>query len=67
MITVYLNRERCEIPSDWKLSDLIENTIDDCRSFAVALNNQFIPRTQYANCNLKPDDRIDLITAMAGG
>ena len=35
--------------------------------FAAAVNLQFVPKTQYADHQLHPDDRIDIIAPVTGG
>jgi sulfur carrier protein len=35
--------------------------------FAAAVNLQFVPKTQYAEHQLHPDDRIDIIAPVTGG
>lgn len=34
---------------------------------AVAVNGQFVPRSQYAQARVKHDDKIDIVTAVGGG
>jgi sulfur carrier protein len=36
-------------------------------AFACAINNTFVPRPQWPDRTLKNDDRIDVITPIAGG
>ncbi|WP_042151377.1 MULTISPECIES: sulfur carrier protein ThiS [unclassified Pseudoalteromonas] len=36
-------------------------------SFAVALNAQFIAKGNYAKTTLKPGDKIDIMSPIAGG
>jgi sulfur carrier protein len=35
--------------------------------FAVARNGEFIPRANYAECEIQPGDRIDIVHPAAGG
>jgi sulfur carrier protein len=35
--------------------------------FAVACNGEFIPRANYAGCEIQPGDRIDIVHPAAGG
>jgi sulfur carrier protein len=35
--------------------------------FAVAVNLQFVPRTQYQSVALQADDRIEIISPVTGG
>ncbi|WP_196138719.1 sulfur carrier protein ThiS [Aliikangiella sp. G2MR2-5] len=36
-------------------------------SFAVALNETFVPKAEYQNTLLKEGDRIELVSPMQGG
>lgn len=50
------------------LMDLLRQLSLDQRSgMAVALNDQVVPKSQWAEQMLQPQDRITLITATAGG
>jgi sulfur carrier protein len=35
--------------------------------FAVACNGEFIPRANYAGCEIQPGDHIDIVHPAAGG
>jgi len=35
--------------------------------FAVALNKEFVPRSQYATVRLNDGDQLDLVVPMQGG
>jgi sulfur carrier protein len=35
--------------------------------FAVAHNEEFVPRANYGECRICPGDRIDVVNPMAGG
>jgi sulfur carrier protein len=35
--------------------------------FAVAINEEFIPRGTYEDCLVHPNDRIDIVHPTAGG
>jgi sulfur carrier protein len=35
--------------------------------FAVACNGEFIPSANYAGCEVRPGDRIDIVHPAAGG
>jgi thiamine biosynthesis protein ThiS len=39
----------------------------DSNSFVIALNQIFVPRSQYENTILQTDDDIELLSPMAGG
>lgn len=35
--------------------------------FAIAVNQQFVPNTHYADTTLQPDDRVEIIAPITGG
>ena len=37
------------------------------RPYAVARNEEFVPRAKYAECRINPGDRIAIVHASAGG
>ncbi len=39
----------------------------DARHVAVAVNEAVVPRTRWADVMLDADDRVEIITAVAGG
>ena len=46
---------------------LLAQGYDLASAFACAVNNGFVPRTQWPERSLKSGDRIDVITPIAGG
>ena len=46
---------------------LLAQGYDLATAFACAINNGFVPRTQWPMRTLKNGDRIDVITPIAGG
>ncbi len=39
----------------------------DCGKIAVAVNEDFVPRSQYASLRLKESDRVDIVAPVQGG
>ena len=46
---------------------LLAQGYDLATAFACAINNGFVPRTQWPARTLQANDRIDVITPIAGG
>ncbi|KTC78358.1 sulfur carrier protein ThiS [Legionella brunensis] len=67
MASIYLNDEIYQIEPAQSLHDLLMQNNHIGQHFAVAINNQFIPRTAYSTTTLYPGDRIDIIVPMQGG
>jgi sulfur carrier protein len=49
------------------LADFLVSIEGGSKQFAVAVNERFIARVDYAEVHLKAGDRIELVTPMAGG
>ena len=67
MIHIYLNDESHPIESNQSLHHLLLRNNYTELHFAIALNNQFIPRTAYSTTLLNEGDRVDIIVPMQGG
>ncbi|MBA2651059.1 MAG: sulfur carrier protein ThiS [Tatlockia sp.] len=67
MVSIYLNDAGLQIEPTQSLQELlIQNNYID-QHFAVAINNQLIPRIAYNSTLLNPGDRVDIIVPMQGG
>ncbi|MBB6523176.1 sulfur carrier protein ThiS [Pseudoteredinibacter isoporae] len=70
---IVLNGKAVEIPQPDNLQDFFDslNRNDAAiilpKQFAVALNAQFIPRSQYADTALQEGDDLELLVPMQGG
>lgn len=49
------------------LSNLIASLVAGEQRVAVAVNQQVVPRSQWSDCLLKDNDRIDIFESIAGG
>lgn len=67
MISIYFNDEVQQIEPSRSLQELLIQNNCIKQHFAVAINNQLIPRGVYNITPLKPNDRIDIIVPMQGG
>jgi sulfur carrier protein len=63
---VLINQEPHELPEDITLAEAIA-LIKVRTPFAVAVNLNFVPRTQYAQTPLQEGDQLEIITPAAGG
>lgn len=61
-----INDTPCTLPADAKVADALA-LIDAKPPFAVAVNRQFVPRSNYASHALQADDRIEVIRPVTGG
>jgi sulfur carrier protein len=67
MITIYINDEACKVKKTQTLHELLQQKNQLDLHFAVAINNQHIPRIAYHTTVLKAGDRVAIIVPMQGG
>ncbi|MCF2972542.1 sulfur carrier protein ThiS [Synechococcus sp. Nb3U1] len=63
---VLINQKPCELPDGITLAEAVA-LIEVSNPFAVAVNLNFVPRTQYAQTALQEGDQLEIITPAAGG
>jgi sulfur carrier protein len=63
---VIVNGETRPLPEPRTLTALLIS-LSPKNPFAVALNEEFIPRGDYPVCRISPGDRIDIVHPTAGG
>lgn len=67
MIHVHFNDELIFLDDNYSLAEFLIQKNYTKDYFAVAVNRQFIARSQYSVTFLKDEDVIDLISPMQGG
>lgn len=65
-MNVSINAKNYALPAQAKLLDAIA-LIQAVPPFAVAINLQFVPNSQYAQTSLQDGDKIDIIRPVTGG
>ena len=63
---VLINQVAYELPDAASLAEAVAAAAAT-PPFAVAVNLQFVPRTQYQAVALQVDDRIEIISPVTGG
>lgn len=69
-IEIQLNGESAEVAADVTVAVVLEDMgIDpsDSRGIAVALNDEVVPKGDWAATPLSKGDRVEVITARQGG
>ena len=66
MIDVIVNGKKQTI-SETNLSAFLSDRENDNTKFAVAVNEEFIPKCNYEQVVLKSGDRVELVVPMQGG
>lgn len=67
MITVNINGQPQQVAADCPLTELIERFVDKGNTFAVALNQTFVPRQEYISIALSDGDQIEIVLPIQGG
>lgn len=72
MVDILVNDDPTQLPQALPLSEFLaawQTPSDDAPDpvFAVALNGEFVPRTQYADTILKDGDALDIVSPVGGG
>lgn len=67
MITIKLNNELIQIEKNCSLQTLLTQKGYQENCYAIALNQQFIPRAHHPQTQLTKNDIIDIILPMQGG
>ena len=67
MIVVTVNGESKKINAEEKLANVLDNWQTSDQPFAVAINQVFIPKSDYLNTELRHGDQIELLSPMQGG
>ena len=66
MIEIILNGIK-QTSSETNLSLFLASRENEGANFAVAVNEEFIPKCNYQSVELKSGDRIELVVPMQGG
>lgn len=64
---IEINGDPKDLQNPTSLEQLIQELLTDTKGMAVAINNQVIPKTEWAETDLKDLDKVLLITATQGG
>ncbi len=67
MIEVRVNSELKQVDAGKSLAALLADWGFDSGKVAVAINEDFVPRSIYASTLLKAADRVDIVSPVQGG
>jgi sulfur carrier protein len=62
-----INGKERETKSSQNLEELVEELEINAPHFAIALNYQVIPKSQYNSTAIKDGDKIEIVHAVGGG
>jgi sulfur carrier protein len=66
-MNILLNGESRPLSSGTQLAQLVNELGLEGKRLAVEINREIIPRSQYANTELKNGDTIEIVHAIGGG
>ncbi len=64
---IHVNGKPREVAEAMTVRELLEQLQLDPRYLAVERNLEIVPRTQHADTQLSPDDRLEVVTLVGGG
>jgi sulfur carrier protein len=67
MLTILLNNQAINLPPGSTVSDALAAFIPFSGPFAVALNDEFLPKSRYQQQTLNEGDTLDLVAPVGGG
>lgn len=67
LIEVVLNGDPTAVEPSTSVAAMLERRGFNPRYAAVAINEQFVPRTQHPTQVLQPGDRVEVLMPFAGG
>ena len=62
-----INGEKREIKKSQNLSDLVKELDIQAPHFAMALNQQVVPKSKHYSTVIKENDQIEIVHAVGGG
>ncbi len=62
-----INGELRNINESQNLGDLVKELDIQSPNFAIALNQQVVPRSKYESTAIKENDQIEIVHAVGGG
>ncbi len=67
MITIILNGSNKQLDNTSSIAQLLENLDLSEKRLAVEVNQQIIPRSDFASFTLNEQDKIEIVQAIGGG
>lgn len=64
---IYLNSELKSVADNLTLANLIQDLGLENKRFAVEVNLDIIPRSQFEQFKLKDQDKVEIVQAIGGG
>lgn len=62
-----MNGRACTVDPGTSVATLVAQWCPSADGIAVARNGEVVPRSAWPSTNLSDDDRVEIVTAAAGG
>jgi sulfur carrier protein len=66
-VTVEINGEGCQVSAGTTVAGVVARWCASSDGIAVARNGEVVPRSAWPSTSLRQDDRVEIVTAAAGG
>lgn len=66
-MTVTINGRPRDLPDGATVATAVASVTDAGRGVAVALNDEVVPRADWASTPVRDTDRVEILTAVQGG
>jgi len=66
-VELTINGDKREVKESQNLADLIKELDIQAPNFAIALNQQVVPRSKYDSTAIKDNDKVEIVHAVGGG
>ncbi len=67
MIAIYLNNEPMDVDESCSLTQLLLSLDASSSGCAIAINDNFVPRSEHEQTQLWAGDRVELLVPAQGG
>ena len=62
-----INGDKREVKESQNLADLVKELDIQAPNFAIALNQQVVPRSKHDSTAIKDNDQVEIVHAVGGG
>ena len=66
-ISIELNGAPHQVPAQQTLDELVDALLLTGQALALAVNRSVVPRQQWPQRRLQPQDKVDIVRAIGGG
>jgi sulfur carrier protein len=66
-VTIEVNGRGCVVSAGATVATVVAQWCDSPDGIAVARNGEVVPRSAWPSTDLDDDDRVEIVTAAAGG